>query len=121
MMLHPFFLCTIIMDTKEIIYAAACAAIVLGLIWFKRDVFFFRWRASQAEGTIKNWMAATEKGIRYFYPVIEFTLKNGATKSFRADDRCENEPMYAPGTKVIVRYLEKNPDEVKVIFPQKNS
>ena len=108
------------MDTEEVLISIACAAIIIGVVWYRRDFIFFRWRSVETEGTITNWMSATEKGVRYFYPIIEFRLKNGTAKSFRAEERCANTPMYERGSKVMIRYLEKNPDELKVIFPKKN-
>lgn len=94
-------------------------AVVLGFIYWKfRDEIFFPIRHKQVEGKITNWMSANEKGIRYYYPLIEFTTLRGQTIKKRAKERCEGAPMYEPGTTVLVKYLENDPDYMKIIYPK---
>jgi hypothetical protein len=73
----------------------------------------------RGNGKIVNWMSAVVGGKRYFYPMIEFTPEGYERQLFRAEDRCEGEPMYQPGTEVIVKYLPTDPEYRKVIYPSK--
>jgi hypothetical protein len=66
-------------------------------------------------------MSATEKGKKYFYPVIEYTPKGGETIRVRTEDRCENEPMYSVGSAVTVKYDPSNFKTIRVEYPKKTS
>jgi hypothetical protein len=88
------------------------------IIWWKflEDIRFLM-KGEYAEGTIVNWMSATEKGTKFFYPIIEFSTPGGTTISYRAEERSEGGPMFERGTKVRVKYLPSNPKRVKTIYP----
>jgi hypothetical protein len=51
--------------------------------------------------------------------MIEFTPPGFERQLFRAEDRCEGEPMFPPGTEVTVKYLESDLEFRKVIYPKK--
>lgn len=92
--------------------------LIAGLIWWKlSDEIRLRFRGLHAEGTIINWMSATEKGVTYYYPLIEFNTQSGQKITYRADERSESKPLYPPGTKVKVRYLAHNPKMVRTTYP----
>lgn len=94
------------------------AAVVFAFVWWKfRDELMFPFKHVKAEGVITNWMSMNERGVRYFYPIIEFTTNTGQVMKFRAEERCEGQPLYEPGTKVIVKYLPSDPKNTKTIFP----
>ncbi|MEZ4798593.1 MAG: DUF3592 domain-containing protein [Flavobacteriales bacterium] len=94
-------------------------AVVLGFIYWKfRDEIFFPFRHKKVNGRITNWVSINERGIRYFHPLIEFTTLRGQSIKVRAKERCEGAPMYEPGTVVEVRYLENDPDYVKIVYPK---
>lgn len=94
------------------------AAVIIAFILIKfYSNITFRFNHIKAEGTIKNWMSMQEGGVKYFYPMIEFTTESGHIQTFRASERCEGEPLYAPGTKVIVKYSKKDSKLNKVIYP----
>lgn len=93
--------------------------IILAFVYWKfRDQIFFPIRHKKVKGKIVNWMSMNEKGIRYFYPLIEYTTLRGQTLKFRADERCEGSPIYEQGTEVEIRYLEEKPDYVKIKYPK---
>ncbi|MFZ4784212.1 MAG: DUF3592 domain-containing protein [Flavobacteriales bacterium] len=99
--------------------ALIVTAVVLGFVWWKfRDTILFPFRHAKAKGRITNWMSMNERGMRYFYPLIEFTTANGQVIKYRAEERCEGQPMYDPGTEVEVQYLPHDPKTVKTIFPK---
>jgi len=92
---------------------------ILGLVfWRLSPLLFFKSRAINVEGRITNWMSMKEKGIVYYYPMIEFTDLNGQNQSYRADERCEGRPIYPIGSKVIVHYNQKNPTNAKTTYPK---
>lgn len=94
--------------------------IVLAFIYWKfREQIFFPINHKKVQGTIVNWMSMNEKGVRYFYPLIEFTTLKGQQMKFRAEERCEGAPLYDIGTQVEVRYLENKPDFIKIRYPKK--
>jgi hypothetical protein len=66
-------------------------------------------------------MSASEKGKRYYYPVIEYTPTDGETLRVRTEDRCENEPLYTVGTEVTVKYDSANFKTIRVEYPKKTS
>ena len=80
-----------------------------------------RFKGIEVEGSIVNWMATSEKGIKYFYPVIEFTPVGGEKQRLRADDRCEDEPMYEVGTTVRVKHHPKDFRKIQIQYPEQTS
>lgn len=98
----------------------ALFSIGIGIYLFK-DTVRFAFKSEKATGRIVNWMSATEKGKKYFYPVIEYTPKGGETIRVRTEDRCENEPMYSVGSAVTVKYDTSNFKTIRVEYPKKTS
>jgi hypothetical protein len=49
--------------------------------------------------------------------MIKYTTQLGAEITYRAEERCEGEPIYPPGTVVSVKYLPADPKTVKTIYP----
>jgi hypothetical protein len=98
----------------------ALFSIGIGIYLFK-DTVRFAFKSKKIVGRIVNWMSATEKGKKYFYPVIEYTPKGGETLRVRTEDRCENEPLYAVGTEVAVKYDTANFKTIRVEYPKKTS
>jgi hypothetical protein len=98
----------------------ALFSIGIGIYLFK-DTVRFAFKSKKIVGRIVNWMSATEKGKKYFYPVIEYTPKGGETLRVRTEDRCENEPLYAVGTEVTVKYDTANFKTIRVEYPKKTS
>jgi len=98
----------------------ALFSIGIGVYLFK-DTVRFAFKSEKITGRIVNWMSATEKGKKYFYPVIEYTPKGGETLRVRTEDRCENEPLYAVGTEVTVKYDSANFKTIRVEYPKKTS
>jgi hypothetical protein len=90
--------------------------VALVIFLYRKDVAYL-FRKQETEGVIVNWMAATEKGVKYFYPMIEFSPDGLTQKTFRAEERCEGQPLYPPGTKVKIFYLPTDPEHRKVIYP----
>ncbi|MFY7972285.1 MAG: DUF3592 domain-containing protein [Flavobacteriales bacterium] len=91
--------------------------IVAFLIWRFWTEIQMATKGVQTQGTITNWMSHTEKGKRYFYPMIKYTTQLGVEITYRAEERCEGEPIYPPGTIVSVKYLPSDPKTVKTIYP----
>lgn len=98
----------------------ALFSIGIGIYLFK-DTLRFAFKSEKTTGRIVNWMSASEKGKKYFYPVIEYTPKGGETIRLRTEDRCEIEPMYAVGTTVTVKYDSQNFKTIRVEYPKKTS
>jgi hypothetical protein len=98
----------------------ALAVLALGYYIFREDLTM-RFKGKTVEGKIVNWMATTEKGVKYFYPVIEYLPEGGELQRLRADDRCEDEPMYAVGTQVTVRHHPKDFRKIEVQYPEQTS
>ena len=98
----------------------ALFSIGIGVYLFK-DTVRFAFKSKKIVGRIVTWMSATEKGKKYFYPVIEYTPKGGETLRVRTEDRCENEPLYAVGTEVTVKYDSANFKTIRVEYPKKTS
>ena len=98
----------------------ALFSIGIGIYLFK-DTVRFAFKSEKITGRIVNWMSATEKGKKYFYPVIEYTPKGGETLRVRTEDRCENEPLYTVGTEVTVKYDSANFKTIRVEYPKKTS
>lgn len=94
------------------------AVVVAGfLVWRFWTEIQMAMKGVQTTGTITNWMSHTEKGKRFFYPMIKFTTAAGVEITYRAEERCEGEPIYAPGTIVTVKYLPNDPKKVKTTYP----
>lgn len=91
--------------------------VAIFIIWRLSPIIFFRFRAINVEGSITNWMSNKEKGVTYYYPLVEFNTLEGEKISFRADDRCEGRPMFPIGTKVNIAYDKKNPKNVRTTYP----
>jgi hypothetical protein len=105
---------------EKLLYTFIILAVTAtGLFLYRKEIVFFL-RAKKSKGKIVNWMSAVVGGKRYFYPMIEFTPEGYERQLFRAEDRCEGEPMYQPGTEVIVKYLPTDPEYRKVIYPGKS-
>ncbi len=98
----------------------ALFSIGIGFYLFK-DTVRFAFKSETATGRIVNWMSATEKGKKYFYPVIEYTPKGGETMRIRTEDRCEKEPLYTVGSGVTVKYDPSNFKTIRVEYPKKTS
>jgi len=98
----------------------ALLSLGIGFYLFK-DTLRFAFKSEMIAGRIVNWMSATEKGKKYFYPVIEYTPKGGETIRVRTEDRCENEPIYAVGSVVTVKYDPANFKTIRVEYPKKTS
>jgi hypothetical protein len=98
----------------------ALFSIGIGVYLFK-DTVRFAFKSEKITGRIVNWMSASEKGKKYFYPVIEYTPKGGETLRVRTEDRCENDPLYAVGTEVTVKYDTANFKTIRVEYPKKTS
>lgn len=98
----------------------AFLSVGIGIYLFK-DTVRFAFRSEKTAGRIVNWMSATEKGKKFFYPVIEFTPKSGETLRVRTEDRCENEPLYSLGSVVNVKYDPSNFKTIRVEYPKKTS
>ena len=94
------------------------AVLVVLIIWWKfLDDLLFAFKGIYTDGVIINWMGASEKGKKYFYPLIEFHSADGTRHTYRAEERSEDAPMYSQGTVVRVKYLPSNPKMVKTIYP----
>lgn len=98
----------------------ALFSIGIGIYLFK-DTVRFALKSEKTNGRIVNWMSATEKGKKYFYPVIEYKPKGAETIRLRTEDRCENEPMYSVGETVTVKYDPSNFKTIRVEYPKKTS
>lgn len=94
--------------------------LAIGYYIFKEDLIM-RFKGLEVEGQIVNWMSTSEKGIKYFYPVIEYTPVGGEKQRLRADDRCEDEPMYEVGTAVKVKHHPKDFRKIQVQYPEQTS
>ncbi len=94
------------------------AVSITGLVLYRKEVSFL-FKAKKCSGRIVNWMSAVIGGKRYYFPMIEFTPHGFERQLFRAEDRCEGEPMFDPGTEVTVKYLETDLEYRKVIYPKK--
>lgn len=97
--------------------AIVVTILVAFIIWKFWDNLLLRYRSTKTIGTITNWMSRSEKGKVYFYPQISFSTSEGKEIQFRADERCENAPLYPRGTSVKVSYLASNPSVRKVEYP----
>jgi hypothetical protein len=105
---------------ETFLYIAVIVVVAaVGLVLYRKELMFF-FKGKKAKGTIVNWMSAVIGGKRYYYPMIEYTPAGFERQLFRAEDRCEGEPMYDPGTEVTVRYLDSDLEFRKVIYPGKN-
>jgi len=105
---------------EKLLYIGVIIAVTaVGLVLYRKEILFYL-KGKQAPGKIVNWMSAVVGGKRYFYPMVEFTPPGFETRRFRAEDRCEGEPLYAPGTEVTVKYLESDLEFRKVIYPKKS-
>ena len=104
---------------EKLLYAFIILAVsVTGMILYRKEISFLL-RAKKTNGKIVNWMSAVIGGKRFYYPMIEFTPEGFERQLFRAEDRCEGQPMFDPGTEVIVKYLESDLEYRKVIYPKK--
>ena len=98
----------------------ALLSIGIGFYLFK-DTVRFALKSQRTPGRIVNWMSTTEKGKKYFYPVIEYTPLGGETMRIRTEDRCEIEPLYPVGSGVNVKYDPSNFKTIRVEYPKKTS
>jgi len=105
---------------ETFLYIAVIVVVAgVGVVMYRKELMFLI-KGKKAKGTIVNWMSAEIGGKRYYYPMIEYTPEGFERQLFRAEDRCEGEPLFQPGTEVTVRYLESDLEFRKVIYPQKN-
>ncbi len=106
------------LTTQELlIYSGIIVAVIAtGFFMYCKEILFL-FRKKETQGIIVNWMSATEKGKRYFYPMIEFETAEFGKITFRADERCENNPLYAQGTVVKIFYLPTDSEMRKVVYP----
>jgi hypothetical protein len=103
---------------QEWCVASLTLLLVIGVLLFKfREEIKLRRKGIYTEGVIVNWMSTLEDGKRYFYPLILFISADGREIKFRAEERCENDPMYPTGTKIKIKYLASQPDIRQVIYP----
>ena len=98
----------------------ALLSLGIGFYLFK-DTIRFALKSLKTNGRIVNWMSASEKGKKYFYPVIEYTPEGGETIRVRTEDRCEKEPLYPVGSSVTVKYDPLNFKTIRVEYPKKTS
>jgi hypothetical protein len=98
-------------------YGIAITVVVLFVWWKFKSQLLFPYQSNQTTGVITNWMAMSEGGKRYYYPLIEFTTLDGQVVKFRAEERSEGAPLYEPGTQVSIRYHKQDPKFVKVKYP----
>jgi hypothetical protein len=104
---------------ETLLYSFIILAVsVTGMILYRKEIMFL-FRGKKCQGRIVNWMSAVVGGKRYYYPMIEFTPEGFERQLFRAEDRCEGEPMYQPGTVVQVKYLPSDLEYRKVIYPKR--
>jgi Mor family transcriptional regulator len=104
---------------EKLLYTFIILAIsVTGAVLYRKEIAFML-RAKKVKGQIVNWMSAVIGGKRYYFPMIEYTPSGFERQLFRAEDRCEGEPMFEPGTEVTVKYLESDLEYRKVIYPKK--
>lgn len=109
-----------ITSQETLIYTGIIVAvIVVGLLMYQKEILFL-FRKKETKGVIVNWMSSVEKGKKFYYPMIEFEIPERGKITFRADDRCENKPLYERGTAVIIRYLPSDIEFRKVIYPKEN-
>lgn len=104
---------------QEIAGVAGVAAVVIYFVWWKfgADMLFSK-NCREVDGTIVNWIVAAGNGVQYFYPLIAFTTDDGKHHNYRAEERSEGKPLYPIGTNVRVRYLPKDPRNVRTIYPK---
>jgi hypothetical protein len=104
---------------ETLLYSFIILAVsVTGMILYRKEILFLL-RGKKCQGRIVNWMSAVVGGKRYYYPMIEFTPEGFERQLFRAEDRCEGEPMFEPGTEVLVKYLPSDLEYRKVIYPKR--
>ena len=104
---------------ETLLYSFIILAVsVTGMILYRKEIMFLL-RGKKCKGRIVNWMSAVVGGKRYYYPMIEFTPEGFERQLFRAEDRCEGEPMFQPGTEVVVKYLPSDLEYRKVIYPKR--
>jgi hypothetical protein len=104
---------------ERLLYTFIILAVsVTGMVLYRKEIAFLL-RGKKSKGKIVNWMSAVIGGKRYYYPMIEFTPEGFERQLFRAEDRCEGQPMFDPGTEVTVKYLESDLEYRKVLYPKK--
>jgi hypothetical protein len=103
---------------QEWLVVALTVTLLVSVLLFKfRLEIKLRRKGIMADGVIVNWMSASEAGSKYCYPLIYFVTASGKEIKFRADERCEGEPLYPIGTKVRIKYLNSQPDVREVQYP----
>jgi hypothetical protein len=103
---------------QDWLVTALTLTLVLAVLLYKfRYTIQLNRKGLYADGTIVNWMSTQEAGKRYFYPLILFVTATGQEIKFRAEERCEDEPLYPMGTNVRVKYLANLPSIRKVEYP----
>ncbi len=104
----------------EWIIAIAIIIFILVVIWWKfKNELQFLVNKTETNGIITNWMAATHNCKHVYFPMIEFETQDQARITFRAEEMCEGQPMYPPGTVVKIFYSAKNPEIRNVVYPTK--
>jgi|JI7StandDraft_1071085.scaffolds.fasta_scaffold139774_2 hypothetical protein len=106
------------LTTTEILIYAGIVILVIatGLFMYRKEILFSL-RKKETTGKIVNWMSASEKGKKFFYPMVEFETSEFGKVTFRAEERCENNPMFPPGTDVKIYYLSTDKEQRKVEYP----
>lgn len=99
------------------LYALIGLSVAAGAYLFRIELLFMI-KHEKVEGTIINWLRAKQKGKEYFYPLISYKDQKGESIDFRAEERCEGQPLFPPGTKVVIKYLPEKPDLRKVEYPK---
>lgn len=114
------YICMEELTTQElfIYFGIIIAVIAAGFFMYRKEIFFL-FKKKEARGIITNWMSTTEKGKKFFYPMIEFETPEFGKITFRADDRCENNPLYPQGTQVRILYYPEDAEMRKIIYPEK--
>lgn len=107
--------------TEILIYTGIVILVILTGLFMYRNEILFALRKKETSGRIVNWMSATEKGKKFFYPMIEFETPEFGKVTFRAEERCENNPMFTPGTEVKIFYLTTDKEQRKVVYPSSSS
>lgn len=107
-------------EDYTLLLSVLCVVLVIGILyWRLAPLIFFKRRAVKVEGKITNWMSAQVKGERIFKPLIRYHDAEGNEQSFASEDQCKGEPAYPVGTRVMVFYNPKKPQERQVEYPEK--
>ena len=92
------------LTTTEILIYAGIVILVIatGLFMYRKEILFSL-RKKETTGKI--------------VPMVEFETSEFGKVTFRAEERCENKPMFPPGTDVKIYYLSTDKEQRKVEYP----